>query len=282
MPANGQATANGLVTAGALVGIAFCFPVFGWLMDRLGWPGAFIFSGVALVVYSVIWRFLAASRLPGPTPTSVHAPPDPADILPPPTAGWALMRSKDLWLLTLSYAAFGYFQYLFFYWLGYYFKEVMNLPTVESRNLTMYIMLAMGAGMAIGGLGTDLFCRLFGTIAGRRTIVMAGMCLAALFALTAVQLTRPADVVFWLALSMGALGMCEGVFWTTATDIGGRARGFAGAFMNTGGNVGGFISPVLTPMMAEHMGWPGAITVACVVSGIGGLVWFGIQPKHAA
>ena len=50
--------------------------------------------------------------------------------------------------------------------------------------------------------------------------------------------------------------------------------------MNTGGNVGGLIAPILTPVMAEHpsIGWSGSIAVACVISGIGGLVWLFIVP----
>ena len=51
--------------------------------------------------------------------------------------------------------------------------------------------------------------------------------------------------------------------------------------MNTGGNIGGLISPVLTPFMADHIGWPSSIAVACVVSGIGGLMWFLINPTSS-
>ena len=51
--------------------------------------------------------------------------------------------------------------------------------------------------------------------------------------------------------------------------------------MNTGGNLGGLISPVLTPAMAQHIGWPGSIAIACAISGIGGLVWFWIKPPAA-
>src|SRR6185436_18575168 len=104
---------------------------------------------------------------------------------------------------------------------------------------------------------------------GRRSIMLTGMTLAALFGLLGVNVSGQWNVAVCLAIAMGSLGMCEGVFWTTATDIGGKSRGFSGAFMNTGGNVGGLISPVLTPFMAKQMGWPGAITVACVISGIG-------------
>ena len=98
------------------------------------------------------------------------------------------------------------------------------------------------------------------------------------FALLAVNGTEQSRIVACLAISMGCLGMCEGVFWTTATDIGGKSRGFSGAFMNTLGNVGGFISPVLTPYMAETMGWPGAIKVACAIAAFGGALWFVIKP----
>jgi MFS family permease len=162
--------------------------------------------------------------------------------------------------------------------LGYYFKDVLEVPDVDARWSQFWIMLAQGAGMAIGGLSTDAVCKRLGTTRGRRGIVMTGMGLGALFGLLGVNVTGQWNVAICLAISMGALGMCEGVFWTTATDIGGKSRGFSGAFMNTGGNIGGLISPVLTPIMAGQMGWAGAIVVACVISAIGGLVWFLIKP----
>lgn len=268
-----RATANGMVTAGALVGIACCYPIFGWLMDRLTWPWAFVVSGTALVAYGVLWRGLASPVLPSPEPAA-----SPQETAGNRSAALGLLRHRNLWLLALSYAAYGYFQYLFFYWMDYYFKEILHVPTIESRRASFFIMLSQGAGMAIGGLSTDAVCRLLGRARGRRAVVMTGMGLGAVFALIGVNVSGQANVTLCLAISMAALGMCEGVFWTTATDIGGKARGFSGAFMNTGGNVGGFISPVLTPFMAQKIGWPGAITVACVVSGFGGLMWFLITP----
>jgi ACS family glucarate transporter-like MFS transporter len=73
--------------------------------------------------------------------------------------------------------------------------------------------------------------------------------------------------------------MCESVFWTTATDIGGRDRGLAAATMNTFGNAGGLVSPTLTPVLAQSsLGWPGAITVACAIVAAGGFVWCWITP----
>lgn len=283
MPFHRRATANGMVTAGALIGIACCYPAFGWLMDLMTWQWAFVVSGSMLIAYSMCWRLIATPSLPHSRHfTSVPETPSTSNEVNSnsPTA-WSLLRQRNLWLLTLSYAAYGYFQYLFFYWMGYYFKEVLNVPDVEARWASFWIMLAMGAGMAFGGRITDAVCGALDTARGRRVIVMTGMGLGAVFGLIAVNVTGLVNVAVCLALSMAAAGMVEGVFWTTATDIGGRSRGLSGAFMNTGGNLGGLFSPVLTPLMAAQIGWSGSIAVACIISGIGGLVWLLIKPPSS-
>lgn len=278
MSAGARATANGLVTAGALIGIAFSYPMFGWLIDHLGWPLAFMASGLALVGYGAAWRSMT-----GPSLVAVHASSSAGTEEIDSESGWKLLGHGELWLLTLSYMAYGYFQYLFFYWMSYYFESVMHFPVVDARWTSFWIMLAQGAGMAVGGMSTDFICQRLGTTRGRRAIVMAGMGLGALFALMGVNATHPINVAMCLAVSMAALGMCEGVFWTTATDFGGKSRGLSAAIMNTGGNFGGLVSPVLTPVMAKTLGWHGAIMVACAIVGLGGAIWFLIRvPERAS
>lgn len=270
-----RAAANGLVTAGALVGIALSYPLFGGLMDKVGWPLAFIVSGGALILYGLVWnrltRDLAAAH---ENETEIHESGRGID--------WRLLVDRNLWLLSISYAGYGYFQYLFFYWMDYYFKSVLKVESVDARWASFWIMLAMGAGMAVGGMLTDFVGHLWGASRGRRAIVVFGMGLGAVFGLIGVNLTSLMPVAICLALSMAALGMCEGVFWTTATDLGGRSRGFAGAFMNTWGNLGGLISPVLTPAMADTLGWSGSFAVACAIAAAGGAIWFLIRLGPAA
>lgn len=273
MPECHRATANGMRTAGALIGIAFSYPIFGWLMDTFGWPSAFVVSGAALIAFGVLWKRVASPALPVPQLSIPSAIPKTDS-----RAEWQLVRHSNLWLLSLSYAAYSYLQYLFFYWLDYYFKTELKVSDADSRRASFYIFLAMGAGMSLGGLSTGVMSKLLGPNSGRRCIVMFGLLLGALFARLGVQMQDYFAVSVCLAMSMALLGMCEGVFWTTATDIGSQARGFAGAFLNTVGNIGGFIAPVLTPFLAQTMGWPNAISVACVIAGIGGLMWFWIKP----
>jgi ACS family glucarate transporter-like MFS transporter len=48
--------------------------------------------------------------------------------------------------------------------------------------------------------------------------------------------------------------------------------------MNTGANIGGAISPTLTPWLAHHWGWPVSLGVAATVAIVGGLLWLRIKP----
>jgi ACS family D-galactonate transporter-like MFS transporter len=278
MPPSRRATANGLVSAGALLGIAFCYPVFGLLMDRLTWPWAFFVAGAALFGFGVVWYGAVSRQVPAHEPAMETAGTDATPGLRA-RADWSILRRRELWLISLSYTAFGYFQYLFFYWMDYYLKDVLHVDKVSARNDSFWITLAQGAGMVLGGLCTDSICRRIGVARGRRVIVMTGMGMGAVGALVAVSVQSELYVVLALAVSMGALGLCEAVFWTTATDIGGRDRGLAAAVMNTFGNAGGLVSPTLTPVLAQSsLGWPGAITVACAIVAAGGFVWCWITP----
>ncbi len=269
-----RATANGVITAGALIGIACCYPGYGWLMDTLSWQWAFVVGGGALMAYGLMWRMFAVGSLPHPQEITKAKPAPSTHVL-------SLLGQRNLWLITLSYAMYSYFQYLVFYWMGYYFKDVLGVPAVDARWASFWIMIAMGAGMVVGGRSTDFACESLGRTGGRRAIVLIGMGCGAVFGFVAVNVEGFIAVAACLSASMAFTGMVEGVFWTTATDIGGKSRGLCGAFMNTGGNAGGLISPVLTPIMAEQIGWTRSIVVACVISLVGGLVWFFITPPQA-
>src|SRR3954470_13994299 len=157
-PLSWRSAANGLVTAGALVGIAVTYPGFGWLMDRLDWPLAFVVGGAALVLMALVWVALAADH-PAGHRWSNDAERELAAAdgrVPPRTAATAgdilgLFRNLSLVLLTLSYGAYSYVQYLYFYWIGYYFENTLKLSTADSREAAFTVTIAMAVGMAVGG-----------------------------------------------------------------------------------------------------------------------------------
>ena len=50
--------------------------------------------------------------------------------------------------------------------------------------------------------------------------------------------------------------------------------------MNMGGNLGGTVSPSLTPWLAQHYDWNMALIVMSALSFFGALCWLGIDPDR--
>lgn len=289
MPLQSRVTANGIVTAGALVGVALAYPGFGWLMDRLEWPIAFVCCGAFMVFYAFVWlgvsaespdkhswcnsseRDLVKSKL-SPVAISNSLKEDIG----------RLFRNQSFLLLSISYAAIGYFQYLFFYWVETYFQKVLNLPVTTSRNAAFSVTFAMAIGMGFGGFLSDALCNRFGRRRGCQMTAMVGMGLGMLFGWLGVVAASPQMAVVWFSLAMGSIGTCEGIFWTTVPILERQRSGLACAFLNTVGNGIGQIAPILTPLVAKHFGWHAAIQVACVVCGVGAALWIWINPEEPA
>ncbi len=286
VPSGGRATANGLVTTGALLGIAGCYPGFGWLMDKLGWPLAFVVCGAALMLFAVVWSRLATDSAAGHPWTNSAEKKLALDGAGPPRREpasigdfFALFRNRGLVVLALSYAALSYFQYLFFYWIERYFEKELKLPVAECRNATFTVTLAMAVGMTVGGVCSDGLCRQFGRRLAYRVVALAGMGLSALFAWGGISAQDHNRIVTLFSLALFSLGLCEGIFWTTAPLLQKQNGGLGCAFLNTIGNAGGLLAPVCTPWINDHYGRTTAIAAACVVCGLGAVLWLWIDPN---
>jgi MFS family permease len=280
-----RSRANGMVNGAALLGIAATPPLFGALINRFDWPAAFLIASAVTASLGLGW-WLVASESPGPAgqaedPSKI--PPE-LDDLPAPVnrsglAAWlGLIGDRGLVLLTLSYAAVGYFQYLFFYWMEYYFEKELRLPASQSRFYVAIPTLAMAVGMPIGGWLSDLLERRHGARWGRRLVPMGGMAAGAVLLGLGVLAKEPGWIVTWFAMALGAVGAAEGPHWATAVELGGRWGGSAAALLNTGGNAGGLLAPILTPWVGQRYGWGGAVALGSLVSLVGVAFWFGIDP----
>lgn len=284
VPLRERSFANGAVNAGALIGIALTYPLFGLLMDRVGWPLAFVLCGTTLMLFALVWNALSAdtpAEHPWSNPVEHQLVSEGRSVSHRTRSTFqkslSLFNNRSLLLLTLSYGALGYVQYMFFYWIEYYFTKELKLPVSESRQAAFVVTMAMAVGMAGGGWISDRLCHWIGIRWGCRQIAIMGMGLSAGFSLLGVSTQNPQQVIEYFSLALGFLGLCEGIFWTTAPALEKRNGGLACALINTGGNGVGMLAPIFTPLLGEQYGWKTAITVACVICGLGGLLWMGIR-----
>jgi sugar phosphate permease len=285
IPGPQRGVANGLVNAAALVGISSTYYVFGFMMDRLGWPAAFVVAAAVTGLVSAAWWAYAAN-----TPRQHPGVNDAERLLigrdasgkrtGTRSSSLAPWKNRSVWLLTFSYAAVGYFQYMFFYWMQYYFDKVLGLGKADGRLYATIPAVAMAVGMAAGGWLTDRAQAAWGARRGRAGVTMAGMVASAALLGSGILCRDTSWIVTCFSLALALLGACEGAFWTTATDLGGERSGTSAAIVNTGGNAGGALAPLLTPIASQHFGWKGAIAVACVYCVLGALCWLWIDPDE--
>jgi ACS family glucarate transporter-like MFS transporter len=74
----------------------------------------------------------------------------------------------------------------------------------------------------------------------------------------------------------------EGPFWATMAQLSGARSGIAGGTMNFGSNLGGMISPALTPWLAERIGWETALSLTAGLAVVAGLLWLGVRVNPAS
>ena len=274
IPSERRGLANGITLGAALVGVASSYYLVGALMDRFGWPVAFIVIGAVTALVGALWLMLA-----GDTPSARHAAPPIASS----DGGWlSLLRKRDLWLVTLGYTALDYFEYLFFYWMQYYFDSVLNVGTDTSRLYATIIALAMAAGMISGGWVTDRLVQRLGLRAGRAAVPVVGMIGGAVFLVVGVMAKDPMWVMIWFSVGVFAATSAEAASWMTAVELGGARGTTAAAMLNTGGNIGGVIAPILTPFVGTTLGWPWAVALGAAISLSGAIFWLFVKPAPPA
>jgi MFS family permease len=281
-----RSLANGIVTAAAIIGVALSYPGFGALIKLVDWPAAFLVCASITALVTILWAF-HATDLPGQhrdvneaEKAFIGSGNAPGVLLSASrTAGWsALLSNRSLLFVTLSYAAVGYFQYLFVYWMQFYFDKVLHLGETASKYYAGILQVALALGMPLGGWLSGRLAHTLGVRRGRAFVSGGGMAASAALLGLGVLAREPVWIVAWFALAHIAIGASEGPFWATAVDIGADKGGTAAAICNTGGNFGGMLAPVMTPWISGHFGWPWGIGLGGVICFLGALCWCWIEP----
>jgi sugar phosphate permease len=283
-PPDGRALANGLVTAAAPIGGALAHPLFAGMADQLGWRVAFAISGGFTAFFAFVWVYVAKDAPEEPSDhTDFAMPTATVAALPSPEAQgrWTdLFENRSLWLLTFSYGALGWLQYILFYWIGHYFSEVLKYPDDVSRRYSMIATMMMGFTMPLGGWVADVASDRWGRRSGRASVASLGMVVSAIFLIAAGYREDARGILICFCISSAAIGLIDGPAWATAVELGGRRGGTSAGIFNTGGNIGGVLATYLSAAIGERFGWDYSLWVGGIICFIGGLLWLGVDPDE--
>lgn len=289
IPVGERGIANGWIFAGVGAGAGLTPPLITYLMIHYGWRSSFWVCAVIGFLAGAVW-FVAARDLPSEHPrvsaeelatiqsglTVANASDAPKTLV-----SWReVMRSREVWAVTISYFGYGYVAWIFFAWFYRYLAKVRGLDLKTSAVYSMLPFLAMLVCCLVGGLINDRLTKWRGPRLGRCGVAAVAMATAAIFIAfgSQVQGVRLASVV--LAGGAGALYLAQSSFWSVTADIAGASAGSVSGFMNMGGQLGGAVTGSLTPWIALHYGWTASFLVAASLSLLGGIAWLIVDPRR--
>ncbi len=265
-----QGLANGMVLAAVGAGSAVAPLLLSRVMLLGGWRIATVVSAIPALVVAVAWSCVRESKS-----LSTHQTP-PCSAKESISGLW----SPSFVLLTISYTLEGYVGYLFVFWNYLYLVEVRHFDLLRAGNLSSLPWFLSVVSIPLGGYVSDrLVAGFMGMRWGRRAIPMLGLTSAGIFLALGAETANAYVAVAYLALSTALVLSVEGPFWATMMELAGSRSGTAGGVMNLGSNIGGFISPMLTPILAARLGWKNALYAGAGISVVGAALWFWISPS---
>jgi len=276
--------ASGMVLTGALFGSAVTAPMVSFLMVHLGWRNALVVTSIFALAAVLLWVLYATDH------PHDHRAVNDAELShivanrnghrkdPPIPKGWRiLLGSGQAWKLSLAYGCQSYLTYLFIFWSYIYFVEIRKFSLLGGGLVAAIPFLVSTLTTPAAGALSDWLVTRIGRSWGRRTIPVVALPASAVLVFVGASVQD--DILAVVMISCGvALALTpEGPFWATIMEIAAPVAGTAGGFLNTGGNLGGALSAALSPWVAKHIGWTGAIGVAGLFAVASSLLWVGVN-----
>ena len=276
-PPHLQARINSLVLASVGVGSAVTPLLLAPVTNHYGWRPALLVAGFISMAAGVLWwRFT-------PRQLTLSENSNQQDVATVP-AGAGLqqghhrpLRSVSFWFLSASYLLQSYLGYIFIFWFYLYLIQVRHFEVLQAASITALPWVATIFGIPIGGALSDAAVLRWGTNWGRRSVPLIALCAAAIFLVIGARTASTLVAVIALTACTVLVQCTEGPFWATMTQLSGERSGIAGGTMNFGSNIGGMISPALTPWLAARIGWETTLSLTAVLAVAAALLWLRVR-----
>jgi len=276
--------AQGITHAASRLGAALTPALVVMMMIRFGWRAPFFFFGLIGLGWAAVWywyyrdtpaqhsRINAAERQLIEDSLGVRA----AGVRAVP---WRqILRSPSLWTLSLMYFCYGYSIDVYLDWFPKYLNEHRGFNLTQMGIYASLPLLAGAAGDLLGGTMSDRYAKRFGNLkVARRVVALAGFVLAGVFILPATFTHSSTASVLYSCVAVFGLEVTVGVSWAIPLDIAGDYAGSVASVMNTFGNLGSAVSPVLLAYLVGLYGWNMPFLVCAVLCAGGALLSLGIN-----
>ena len=287
LPQGERGRAFGLALMTAALGGALSQPLVVAILGRASWRVAFaVFGSVGLVWAIGWWRWFRDE--PGEHPAVNPAElglivTGRGEIAGHESVPWGTVaRNPTLRALCLMYAAAIYGWYFYITWLPTYLLRARGFDLQQVGWLAALPLLGIGLGSLTGGFAADHLRPRFGKRRGSALPGLVGLPLAAGAVCGAALTTEPlvAALLLASAAALAAVGVAPA--WAVCVEIGGTHSATVGGTMNTFGNIGGALCPVVMGFLVQRLGsWGLPLASISVLYLAAGAFWASVDPARA-
>jgi MFS family permease len=306
-PSRERGVASGVLFLGSRMGGMLSVPVALLLIQTLGWRKSFAVFGVLGIAWAAVW-FAWYRDLPSEHPSvnreelewinqdSSGGSPGPGvpgraaavgqhDFGRPSrdaergTPWRALASSRNLYAICAMYFTYGYGLYFYFTWLPTYLIQVLGFSVVGGGLFAGLPFLLAGIANVAGGWTTDHLSRTHGLRAARCGIGFGSFLTCALLVFASTLTPQPTAKAVLLAFALGSVDFALSACWAVCLDVGHSHAGVVTAAMNTVGQLGGLLTPLVIGIAVERWhSWTYPFYITAVVYLAGAIAWLAIDP----
>jgi len=288
IPLSDRGRIQGIFFAGAHLSGGLTPLVVAAIAGWLEWRAIFVVFGLIGIVWSVCWYAWfrdeprAHASVSAEERDHIEATRGLAAAEDHVSGSWtAVFKTPTVAPLCIQAFANSYGFYFFITWLPTYLAQAHGMKGAELAIFSgLPLMLSFVADLT-GGEGSDKLARRISRRAARRMFGVGGYALAALGIFLATQLNNGFAAGLLIAIGGACSMLTLAPAWASAVDVGGRHAGVTAGVMNTVGQVGGILSPlVLAYLVDATNNWNLPLLVLAGIYAIAGVAWLTINPDQ--
>lgn len=287
-PANERGRAQGIFFTGAHGGAAITPLIITWLLTLTTWRNVFLIFGSIGFFWALAWwlwfrnepaehsavtpeerKLIEAGRLQQAAHTLSGVP-------------WGkILSNRNVFFLCVQYFTQSYGFYFFLTWMPTYLARERGFASTKLGLMASLPFIACVIADIFGGFASDAASRRFGVRFGRALVAGSSFLIASATMLAGTAAQDPQTAAILLAMASGWSAFLLGAAWSTCVDIAGAHAGVVSACMNTAGQVGGMLSPVLIGFVLQYWGnWSMPLYLTGALFFVGALCWLFIDPTQ--
>jgi ACS family glucarate transporter-like MFS transporter len=256
------------------------------LTHIMSWRAVFVLFGLLGVGWVVVWyRWFRDEPADHPAVneaerTLIESSRMPSDGDHAGTYWRRLFGHSNTLPLCLMYFPNSFAFYFCITWLPTFLKEKHGFDDASLGFFAGLPLVLAVAGDLFGGVVTDRVTRRSGLRLGRCGVGSLAYVLAGGSMIAAGIVAQPVIAATLFAVAVAMSMFILGAAWSTCLDIGGNHAGVVSAAMNTSGQVGSILSPLMVTFFLKQTGdWNVPLFVMGTLFLVGAVAWAFIDPR---